>query len=232
MSTANERTAQTGKSAAGKAAADLVEDGMLVGLGTGSTASFFIESLIARCREGLRITVVTSSVRSLEQAKAGNIPIAEINSLTALDLTVDGADEIDPLKRMIKGGGGALLREKILATMSREMVVVVDEKKLVNRLGAFPLPVEIVPFAFKATIARINDKGYQGVLRKGADGAPYVTDNGNCIYDIHFKELRENPEQDDDILRRIPGVVTTGFFFHLAGRVIIGRGDGTVEIRS
>lgn len=220
------------KAAAGKAAAELIQDGMLVGLGTGSTAFHFIDHLIARCQQGLRIQAIATSNRSLEQAKAGNIPILDHNAITSLDVTVDGADEIDPQKRMTKGGGGALLREKIIASMSREMIVVIDESKLVQQLGAFPLPVEIVPFAFKATIDKINRLGYEGTLRSQTSSAPYITDNGNFIYDIHFRELRTNPEEDSEKLRSIPGVVETGFFFHLAGRVIIGRNNGQVEIRS
>lgn len=232
MSTGNMQSRDEGKVAAGKVAADLIQDGMLVGLGTGSTAAHFIDALIARCRAGLNVTAVATSTKSLAQAKAGGIPLVDPDTLTTIDMTVDGADEIDAKKRMIKGGGGALLREKIIATMSREMVVVVDEGKLVDKLGAFPLPIEITPFAFRATISHINRLGYQGKLRSLRDDLPYITDNGNYIYDIHLGLSRDNPEEDEAKIRRIPGVVETGFFFHLAGRVIIGRSDGTVEIRS
>lgn len=232
MSTLNTPNRDAAKIAAGKAAADLIADGMVVGLGTGSTAMRFIESLIERCHQGLKIIAVATSIKSLEQAKAGGIPIADINSITSIAITVDGADEIDPTKRMIKGGGGALLREKIIANMSKEMVVVVDENKLVKRLGACPLPVEVVPFAITATIDKINQLGYNGTMRCRSDATPYITDNGNYIYDIHFRELRLHPEEDHNKIRSIPGVVDTGFFFHLAGRVIVGHADGKVEIRS
>lgn len=148
------------KKAIGEKAADLIQEGMIVGLGTGSTAYWFIESLIERHKKGLNIQVVASSKKSLEQARKGKLPLIDIDSLSFLDITVDGADEIDPEKRMIKGGGGALLREKIVATMSREMVVIVDESKLVQKLGKQKLPLEILPFGHKGTLHHINQLGF------------------------------------------------------------------------
>ena len=217
------------KKKAGEQAAEWIKDGMLVGLGTGSTVFFFIEKLIERCKEGLNITVVSSSNRSFEQAKKGGIPAADMDIVTQIDITVDGADEIDSQKRMIKGGGGALLREKILAITSKEMVVIVDESKVVENLGKHPLPVEILPFGYSATIDKIRVLGYRGELRKFDGGQFYKTDNGNYIYDIHFQELRENPEEDHDKLIGIPGVLETGFFFNLARRVLIGQSDGELQ---
>ena len=137
----------------------------------------------------------------------------------------------DSQKRMIKGGGGALVREKIVAAMSHEMVVLVDETKLVTALGKCHLPVEIIPFATKATLHHIEKAGYKGHLRQDSALKPYVTDNGNYIVDIHFENLRDNPEHDHEILIHIPGVVDTGFFFHLAGRVVVGFYDGQVVIK-
>jgi ribose 5-phosphate isomerase A len=220
------------KDAAGKAAANLIKDGMLVGLGTGSTAACFIEHLVNRCKQGLRIQVVATSIKSLEMAEFGCIPTIDINTVEVLDVTVDGADEIDPQKRMIKGGGGALLREKIVATMSKEMIVIVDETKLVKKLGAVPLPVEIVPFAYKATISKIERLGYRGELRKNKQNMPYVTDNHNYIFDIRLDPLSINPEQTDHQLHSIPGIVETGLFINIAGRVIVGYEDGRTDIRS
>jgi ribose 5-phosphate isomerase A len=218
--------------AAGRAALQFIKDGMLVGLGTGSTASCFIQHLIERCREGLKITAVATSKRSMDQAIKGGIPFVNINEITTIDVTVDGADEIDPQKRMIKGGGGALLREKIMATNSREMIVIVEENKCVNKLGKFPLPIEIVPFAYNATLHQLEKKGYVGKLRTTKTNELYLTDNGNYIFDIHFAQLLENPEEHERIIRAVPGVVETGFFFHLAGHVIVGYGNDHVEIRS
>jgi ribose 5-phosphate isomerase A len=219
------------KKKAGYQAAELVQKGMRVGLGTGSTAFYFIERLIQRCKEGLHIFAAASSKRSFELAKQGGIPLLDIDEITSLDLCVDGADEIDPQKRMIKGGGGALAREKIIAAMSREMVVIIDESKLVSALGKCKLPVEILPFGKQATLHHIAKAGYQGEFRKNADGSLYLTDNHNLIVDIHFDRLRENPEEDHERLIHIPGVVDTGFFFHLAGRVVVGFSDGQVVVK-
>lgn len=229
MATPSHASAEAAKKAAGYKAAEFVNDGMHVGLGTGSTAAFFIEALIQRCRQGLQIKAIATSEKSQAQAIAGGIPLLPADQATALDIAVDGADEIDTQKRMIKGGGGALLREKIIATMSKEMIVIVDRSKCVPLLGKFPLAVEIVPFAHQATIKALNDKGYKGQLRMH-EGSPYKTDNQHFIYDIHFERPIDNPEYHEALIRPIPGVVTTGFFFNLAGRVIIGDTDGTVEI--
>jgi ribose 5-phosphate isomerase A len=217
------------KKAVGLKAATLIEEGMLVGLGTGSTASCFIESLIERCRAGLKITAVSSSVRSLEMAKRGGIPILSMDDVTSIDMTIDGADEVDSKFRLIKGGGGALLREKIIASTSKQMVVIVDESKLVDKLGRFGLPVEIVPFGYNATIAKLIRAGYQGTLRRTQDESVYLTDNGNYIYDIRTRTQFPEPEKDHDIIINIPGVVETGFFFNLPLRLLVGRKDGSVD---
>lgn len=217
------------KKAVGAKSAQLVQEGMLVGLGTGSTANFFIESLIERCQKGLNITAVSSSVRSLEKAKAGGIPVLPMDAVTKIDLTVDGADEVDPQFRLIKGGGGALLREKIIASTSEKMVVIVDESKLVDQLGQFGVPVEIIPFGFQATVAKLSARGYEGKQRLQADGSPYVTDNGNHIYDLHTPARFPSPEKDHDQIINVPGVVETGLFFNLPLQVLVGYSDGRVE---
>ena len=219
------------KKEVGYKAADLIQDGMLVGIGTGSTVFFFIERLIERVKSGLRIKAVSSSIQSQNLASAGGVPLVDINLLSYLDITVDGADEIDSQKRMIKGGGGALLREKILASMSKEMVVVIDESKLCHKLGKHKLPVEVVSFASEVTAKKIERLGYMGTFRKTSSGQKYITDNGNFIFDIHFPSLIENPEEEELKLKSIPGVVETGFFFRLAGRVIVGFKDGQVATK-
>ncbi len=219
------------KKAVGCKAAEFVENGMRIGLGTGSTAFYFIERIIERCKEGLKVHAVASSSSSLEQARKGNVPLLDIDHVTSLDLTVDGADEIDPKKRMIKGAGGALVREKIVASMSRELIVIADESKLVPALGKCKLPVEIIPFAKAATVHHIHKAGYKGEFRKSPDGNLYVTDNGNLIYDIQFNNPRQQPEKDHETLIHIPGVVDTGFFFNLAGRMVIGFLDGQVIVK-
>ncbi|MFI0435014.1 MAG: ribose-5-phosphate isomerase RpiA [Parachlamydiaceae bacterium] len=220
-----------GKKLAGEAAAHLIKDGMLVGLGTGSTAVFFIEALGKRCQEGLNIFAVATSERSGLQAKQLGIPILNPQHISSLDVTVDGADEIDNDKNMIKGGGGALLREKLLAKASKEMIVIVDESKCVTHLGRHPLPVEIIPFACCSTIFRLQEKHYQGSLRLNQDNTPFVTDNGNYIFDIQYSEPILNPETEHDRLKSITGIVETGFFFQIAKKVIIGYENGEVVIR-
>ncbi len=220
------------KKKVGETAAGLIESGMLVGIGTGSTVHYFIQSLGERCRQGLKIHAIASSLNSMKQAQKGGIPLLNSSEVTSLDLTIDGTDEIDHAKRMIKGGGGALVREKIIATMSREMVVICDETKLVPYLGKAKLPVEVIPFAEMATLHQMKKLGYTGELRTQPDQSLFVTDNGNYIIDIHFSEVRQQPEKDHEALIQIPGVVETGFFFNLAGRVIVGFFDGQLVIKN
>ncbi len=222
---------QLAKKAAASAAADLVRPGMRLGLGTGSTAALFIEALGERCRTGLSIQALASSKASQELALSYQIPLLDVNQIIALDLTVDGADEIDPQKRMIKGGGGALLREKIVASMSQEMLIIVDSSKRVQALGAFPLPVEVLPFAFHATVGHLNMLGYKGAMRLAPNGSLYKTDNGNYICDLKLTFPCHSPEEEERKIRSVPGVLGTGFFLNLAGRVITGYPDGKVEIQ-
>lgn len=229
MATPSEESVKKAKEAAAKEAVEFIKDGMLVGLGTGSTAAFFIDALIERCRQGLKISAIATSEKSHAQALKGGIPMLDEESVTVLDITVDGADEIDDQKRMIKGGGGALLREKIIASMSKEMVVVVDESKKVPFLGGFPLPIEIVPFAYRGTIHALNEKGFYGRLR-GEENKLYLTDSRHYIYDVALKGPLQHPEGLEAVIRPIPGVMTTGFFFGLAGRVVVGRYDGSVKV--
>lgn len=219
------------KKAAGYAAAELVKKGMKVGLGTGSTAEFFILRLGERCRDGLQITALASSKRSLELARQAGIPLADLEEVTTLDLVVDGADEIDPQRRMIKGGGGALLREKIIAHMGREMIVIIDSTKQVAKLGKFPLAVEIVPFAWHATVQHLNEMQFSGKLRMSKNGDRFITDNGNYIYDISLKEDLGDPLSIDRAIRSVPGAIETGFFFNAVKCVIIGHSDGRVEFQ-
>ncbi|MBJ7449063.1 MAG: ribose-5-phosphate isomerase RpiA [Parachlamydiales bacterium] len=219
------------KQNAAKKAAELIEDGMIVGLGSGSTARYFIQSLIQRCHNGLKIEAVSSSLLSSAMAKDGGIPLINDSIFTKVDLYIDGADEIDLDKNLLKGGGGNLLREKIVATSSHEMIVIVDEKKIVSQLGAFGLPVEITRFGFKSTMLKISDLGFKSVLRM-EDGHPFITDNGNFIVDVPFYPVSKNPHEDDEKIKSVPGVVETGFFFDIAGRIFIGYCDGHVELKS
>ena len=215
------------KRAAGEKGATFIENGMIVGLGTGTTAAYFIEALIQR---RLQIQAVASSRHSADLAKKGGIPVLDINAVPRIDLTVDGADEIDSKKRMIKGGGGAHVREKILACASGEMIVIVDESKVVSSIGRAKLPVEILYYGSPATRMRIEEKGYEGRWRMSPDGTLFLTENGNLIFDIHFSSPPSHPEHVQEQLIHIPGVIDTGFFFNIAGRVIVGYSNGTTKI--
>lgn len=213
------------KKAVGQFAATLVPSHSLVGLGTGSTAMCFIEALAKRVKEeNLTIKCVATSQKSHDLACSLGLPMMNPDETLFLDLTIDGADEIDSQKRMIKGGGGALVREKILATTSKEMIVIVDESKIVDKLGAFGLPVEILPFCYKATLKKIENLGYETRLR-----TDYITDNGNFIVDLHGNF--NDPINTEKQISAIAGVVDTGLFIGIAGRVIIGRADGSVTIK-
>lgn len=224
-------TKEDAKLAAGLKALEYVKDGMLIGLGTGSTARCFILGLIEKWNTGLDIRAIATSQASEKLARSGGIPILDIHSITSIDLTVDGADEVDSKKRLIKGAGGALVREKIIASMSKEMVVVIDESKVVDQLGNAPLPVEVVSFGAEATKIQLEKKGYTSTWRTNPDGSKYTTDNENWILDITFKKPPEDPERDHIAIISQPGVVDTGFFFNLANRIIIGFSDGTAVVK-
>jgi ribose 5-phosphate isomerase A len=209
------------KQAAAERALELVRPGTIVGLGTGSTARYFIESLARRVREGLTVQAVATSVESRTQAEAGGIPITErIDGW--LDLAVDGADEIDPSVNCIKGRGGALLREKIVAHASRRFVLVADESKLVGRLGRGSVPIEILPFLWEATSRSIESLGGRPELRMAA-GAPVRTDNGNLILDTRFGAVDAGLGV---ALKGVPGVIEHGLFFGMAKAAIIGTAAG------
>lgn len=211
-------------------AAQWIESEMIVGLGSGSTTAYFIEALIAKSKEGLKVQVVCSSKASEEKARQGGLLIRSIDEVESIDITVDGADEIDSSKRMIKGGGGAHVREKILASASKEMVVIVDETKWVEKLGTKKLPVEALSFGFSFLTKKLQDLGYLGRWRLKEEGSLYISDNGNFIYDIEFPTPLDSPEEHHEKIKHLPGVVDTGFFFYLAGRVITGQLDGNVRI--
>ncbi len=218
----------TAKKVAGEHAASLIENGMQVGLGSGTTAAYFIKALAARCRAGLQITAIPTSKASQRLAKSLGIPLCSYENSTSVSITVDGADEIDHQKNMIKGGGGALLREKILAYASDQLVIIIDESKLVPQLGHFPLPLEVVPFLYQSTLARLRKDGYHGDMRRTKEGRFYLTDNGNYIFDITFPKLIADPIKEHIRLKNVLGVVETGLFFNVAKRVIIGYENGSI----
>jgi len=223
------------KRAAAERAAELVTSGMRVGLGTGSTAAHFVAALGERVRGGLKIAGVPTSEATRQQAQREGIPLTTLDETPELDLTVDGADELDEDLRLIKGGGGALLREKIVASASRRMIVVADASKRVAKLGRFPLPIEVVPFGLtaveRAIVRLLESLGAGGELRlrHAADGAPYVTDGGHFILDAHLGRI-EKPNVLASTLNNIPGVVEHGLFIGLATGAILATGEGLVEL--
>jgi ribose 5-phosphate isomerase A len=207
-----------------KKAIQFVKPGMLLGLGTGSTATFFIDEL---CKSNPKIKAASSSERSTEQAQKGGIEIVSMDQVTQLDLTIDSADEVDPRGNMIKGGGGALTREKIVACSSKEVIIIVDESKLVSKLGDFGLPIEILPFGIQTTLNRLMKLGYEGKLRE-KEGALYVTDNGNHIVDLRTPSYYENPKEHHITLVSQPGVVETGLFFDLPVKILVAYENGEI----
>src|SRR6516225_3980867 len=208
------------KRAAAARALDLVEPGMRLGLGSGSTANHFVELLGERVRAGLALTAVASSEATQALAEKHGMTLSSLEETPQLDLTIDGADEVAPDLSLIKGGGGALLREKIVASASARMVVIVDESKLVDRLGHFPVPVEVVPFGWQATARRVANLGGNPSLRVGADGKAFVTDGGHYIIDCAFGSIRA-PAQLESDLNSIVGIVENGLFIGLASQVIV-----------
>ncbi len=224
------------KRAAGRLAADLVESGTIVGLGTGSTVFFVLERLSERIREeGLTIQGVPTSVDTETKAGTFGIPLATLDEVSAIDMTIDGADEIDGGYQMIKGGGGALLREKVVASLSSRMVIVIGADKVVERLGTtFDLPVEVVPFARSVVQRRIEALGGAPTLRTDKENsrAAYLTDNGNEILDVHFEAGIADASGLERALAEIPGVVESGLFIGLAHDMVVGQEDGSAELSS
>lgn len=225
------------KFVAAKKAVEFVEDGMRVGLGTGSTAAWMVRCLGEMVREeGLKIRGVPTSTRTAELAREVGIEVVSLDAAKWLDVTIDGADEFDGELNLIKGGGGALLQEKIVATASDQMIVITDASKEVDTLGAFPLPVEVIPFGWQTTQALIEETlvsmdvlGRSASLRMNGD-SPYVTDEGNHILDLHLKRIGDS-RQMAMILNQMPGVVENGLFIDICDTVVIGYGDGKAQVR-
>ena len=222
------------KFAAARRAVDFVENGMRLGLGTGSTAAWMVRCLAERVREeGLKVRGVPTSTRTAELAHQLGIPIMSLDEAKWLDLTIDGADEVDPALNLIKGGGAALLQEKIVATASDQMIVIADAAKEVSTLGAFPLPVEVIPFGWQTTrqlVLRVLadlDLADRAVVRRMRDGAPVLTDEGNYILDLALEAIPD-PAALSVALNALPGVVENGLFLGICDLAIIGKPDGSV----
>ncbi|MBH9994482.1 MULTISPECIES: ribose-5-phosphate isomerase RpiA [Bartonella] len=222
------------KKAAAAKAVEFVEDGMKLGIGTGSTANEFIRLLARRVKEGLKVTGVATSERSEQLCRELGIPVASLDEMPSLDLDIDGADEIGPKMALVKGGGGALLREKIVAFASARMLVIADQSKLVKTLGAFPLPIEVNPFGLQATKLAIVDVakslGLSGnISLRVKNNKTFVTDGGHFILDASFSRISD-PESLSNALFSIPGVVEHGLFLNLANKSVVAMANGEIKV--
>jgi len=218
------------KQAAARASLRFVRDGDIVGLGTGSTAAYAVQFLGERVRQGLKIRGIPTSSKTRDLAASLGIPLATLDEFQQISVTIDGTDEFDPQLRLIKGGGGALLREKVIASASKQVVIIADSSKQVPVLGKFPLPVEVIPFAQALIEKKIAALGGSPKLRCISDGRPFVTDEGHHILDCNFGQISDPPALAR-VLSDMPGIVEHGLFIDLASVVFIARGDEVEEIR-
>jgi len=218
------------KEMAARASLKYVHDGQIVGLGSGSTATIAIRLLGERVREGLKIRGIPTSIASRDLAQKLAIPLVTFEEFQQIDVTIDGADEFDPRLNLIKGGGGAMLREKIVASASKQMVVVTDSSKQVARLGKFPLPVEVIGFAEPLVSKKIVDLGARVVRRTDPAGKPYLTDEGHHVLDCHFGPIAD-PVALNSKLCDLPGIVEHGLFIGMASVVLMARNGGVEEFR-
>ena len=218
-------TQDTEKADAARKSLEYIKDGMVVGLGTGSTATYAIQYLGQMVREGLKIRGIPTSRASEALARSLNIPLISFADSAFTDVTIDGADEVGPGLALIKGGGGALLHEKIVAAASRLLVIVADEHKVVERLGRFPLPIEVIPFAAAPVKVELEAMGAHPVLRTIHDGAPYLTDEGNFIFDCHYGQI-DDPVALAHTIKGMTGVVEHGLFLGLAAVAIVAGPQG------
>jgi ribose 5-phosphate isomerase A len=220
------------KREAARAALTHVENGMRLGLGTGSTAKHFVELLAERVTAGLKVICVATSEVTAAQARSLSVPLTTLDEMPELDLTVDGADELDEELRLIKGGGAALLREKIVASASKRMIVIADISKRVPNLGRFPLPIEVNPFGLSVTHRQVEQvcDGKSVILRKKSDGSALITDGGHYILDAHLEKI-VSPEALDEALRRIPGVVEHGLFLGMSDLAYLASPEGVAVMK-
>lgn len=213
----------------GEAAADYIKDGMTVGLGSGSTINWMLKKLGAHVHEGLNIRGIPTSKKTERLARELGIPLTDFSEIERIDLAIDGADEIDDCFALIKGGGGSLVREKIVDSAAEELIIIADETKFVNQLGAFPLPVEILPFGWQLTAKRIAEFGCH-TERRSKDGNPFISDNGNYVLDCAFLKI-DSPKKLHEELKSLIGVVETGLFVDMTDKVLLLRDGKVTELK-
>jgi ribose 5-phosphate isomerase A len=209
-------------------ATSLVKPGMMLGLGSGTTMHWFVTALAEHVKEGLQFTAVPTSSDVQKLAEEKGIPLTTLNEVDSIDLTIDGADEIDTNWQLIKGGGGALLQEKLVASVSRDLVIIADHSKMVDQLGNFPLPVEVVPYGWKQVQKRLEQFYKIRITLREKNNRPFLTDHGHYILDCHFKQITDAPTLNGE-LNLIPGVVETGLFIDMVSGLFIGYADGSVK---
>ena len=216
------------KEKVGKQAAELVQNNSIVGIGTGSTAQYFINALGEKVKDGLNIKAVPTSERSRIQAEHLQIPTIELNDVSFIDLVIDGADEINHDLQLIKGGGGALLREKMVAAAARKYIIIADHTKLVDELGAFPLPVEVISYGWKQVLQHITHNFTIECKLRMKEGKAFITDHGHNILDCYFQKIHD-PVAVHRVLKNIPGIVEDGLFINMAQEALIGMPDGSIK---
>jgi len=215
------------KQLAAEKSVDFIKDGMILGLGTGSTVFFLVNKLADLVKQGLKVKCVSTSNQTSELAKSLGIKVVDLNEVDRIDLTIDGVDEVDVNLNGIKGGGGALLFEKIVAKASKKVIWIIDSSKFVKKLGKFPLPVEVIPFGSNHLIMKFEECGYKPRIRKKGDKI-FITDSGNMVIDFHLNEIEDSIKLEREI-KLMPGVVEVGLFNNIADAIIIGR-DNSTEI--
>lgn len=226
MATTDKTQQDAEKLAAALAAVKFVKDGDVVGLGTGSTTTFAIKELGKRVKEGLKIKAAASSIRTEELAKSLGIEMLDLGRLSKIDISIDGADEFTESLDLIKGGGGALFREKIIASLSKNAIIITDASKKVKKLGAFTVPIEVIPLAYQYVSDQINELGGKGILRS-INNKTFITDNGNLIIDADFG-LIDDPAKLSFNLNQINGLLAHGLFINITSKVIMSEGTGII----
>ena len=229
--TVHSRELESEKQRVARAALDFVKSGDILGLGSGSTAAYLIQFLGERVKAGLEVRGVPTSLRAQQLAQTCGVPLTTLDKVESIDVAVDGADEFDSQLNLTKGGGGALLREKIIAHASRQFIVIADSSKQVPVLGSFPLPVEVVAFAETLLARELSGLGANVVLRKSTDGSPYKTDEGHHILDCHFGTIPD-PASLARTISSLPGVVEHGLFINMTSIVLLAKGNDVVELKT